>query len=195
MPDGKHYHGSPAVETSSDYCTVEDLATLLLIAIPVATILMYIIYDLYSPAIGDRDIFSMSPPSAASPFQRRASSRRSTSAWQRIMFVIPRLCVHCKGKTYTNFNFHYLLQSIVRGRQQLRLLYLAVRRFVIHHDIHALRQLKLNTVYQTGSNMGTEQGHDNPLLCNIGSGRTTADGLKMINMQMSATSFRLASRR
>ena len=50
----------------------------------------------------------------------------------------------------------------------------------------------LNKVEQTGSNMGTNQRHDNPFLCNIGSGTMVSDGLSMINMHMSATSFRLA---
>jgi non-ribosomal peptide synthetase-like protein len=47
----------------------------------------------------------------------------------------------------------------------------------------------LNTVKQTGSNMGTNQRHDNPFLCNIGSGTMVSDGLSMINTHMSATSF------
>ena len=50
----------------------------------------------------------------------------------------------------------------------------------------------LNKVEQTGSNMGTNQRHDNPFLCNIGSGTMVSDGLSMINTQMSATSFQLA---
>jgi non-ribosomal peptide synthetase-like protein len=50
----------------------------------------------------------------------------------------------------------------------------------------------LNKVDQTGSNMGTNQRHDNPFLCNIGSGTMVSDGLSMINVEMSATSFRLA---
>jgi non-ribosomal peptide synthetase-like protein len=41
--------------------------------------------------------------------------------------------------------------------------------------------------------MGTNQRHDNPFLCNIGSGTMVSDGLSMINVEMSATSFRLAS--
>ncbi len=53
----------------------------------------------------------------------------------------------------------------------------------------------LNKVEQTGSNMGTNQRHDNPFLCNIGSGTMVSDGLSMINMHMSATSFRLAETR
>jgi non-ribosomal peptide synthetase-like protein len=40
--------------------------------------------------------------------------------------------------------------------------------------------------------MGTNQRHDNPFLCNIGSRTMVSDGLSMINMEMSATSFRLA---
>ena len=35
--------------------------------------------------------------------------------------------------------------------------------------------------------MGTNQRHDNPFLCNIGSGTMVSDGLSMINMDMSAT--------
>ena len=50
----------------------------------------------------------------------------------------------------------------------------------------------LNKVEQTGSNMGTNQRHDNPFLCNIGSGTMVSDGLSMINTHMSATSFQLA---
>jgi ribosomal protein S18 acetylase RimI-like enzyme len=43
--------------------------------------------------------------------------------------------------------------------------------------------------------MGTNQRHDNPFLCNIGSGTMVSDGLSMINVHMSATSFRLAESR
>ena len=50
----------------------------------------------------------------------------------------------------------------------------------------------LNKVEQTGSNMGTNQRHDNPFLCNIGCGTMVSDGLSMINTHMSATSFQLA---
>ena len=207
VPDGKHYHGSPAVETSSDYCTVEGkngaalrgvayvsliLATLLLIAIPVATILIYIVYDLYSPAIGDSDIFSMSTPSLLA--FSAACFFGAIDVGLAAVYVIPRLCMKVlrPGKTYTNFGFHYLLQSIVRGVSNSCFF---VSLFGDSSFITTYMRYvgwNLNTVYQTGSNMGTEQGHDNPLLCNIGSGTTTADGLKMINMQMSATSFRLA---
>ena len=39
----------------------------------------------------------------------------------------------------------------------------------------------LNKLEQTGSNFGTNQKHDNPFLCEIGSGTMVSDGLSMIN--------------
>jgi non-ribosomal peptide synthetase-like protein len=50
---------------------------------------------------------------------------------------------------------------------------------------------KLNKVEQTGSNFGTSQKHENPFLCDIGSGTMVSDGLSMMNVQMSTTSFRV----
>jgi non-ribosomal peptide synthetase-like protein len=50
----------------------------------------------------------------------------------------------------------------------------------------------LNKVEQTGSNFGTNQKHENPFLCDIGSGTLVSDGLSMINMHLSSSSFRLS---
>ncbi len=62
VPDGKHYHGSPAVETTSDYCPIEsrevstlrtsvftalELAALVLVAVPVP-ILAYSFWEQYA---------------------------------------------------------------------------------------------------------------------------------------------------
>jgi non-ribosomal peptide synthetase-like protein len=109
------------------------------------------------------------------------------------VYVIPRLCMMAlrPGVTYTNFGFHYLLQSIIRGVSNSDFF------LSLFGDSSAITTYmryvgwNLNTVYQTGSNMGSALAHDNPLLCNIGSGTMVSDGLSMINMQMSATSFRL----
>ena len=64
VPDGKRYHGSPAVETTSDYCPIEGkevgwfrtafysslgLAALFLVAVPLP-ILGYHLWDQYAPA-------------------------------------------------------------------------------------------------------------------------------------------------
>jgi non-ribosomal peptide synthetase-like protein len=44
---------------------------------------------------------------------------------------------------------------------------------------------------QTGSNFGTEQDHDNPFLCSVGSGTMVSSGLSMINLRQSSTSFKV----
>ena len=210
VPDGKHYHGSPAVETSSDYCPIEGkngaalrgviyvsliLATLLLIAVPAVMILLYYVWDLYCPSpltsLYCPGISSMSDPlllalSAALFFGALGLGLAA-------VYVIPRLCMRAlrPGVTYTNFGFHYLLQSIIRGVSNSDFF------LSLFGDSSAITTYmryvgwNLNTVYQTGSNMGSALAHDNPFLCNIGSGTMVSDGLSMINMQMSATSFRL----
>jgi non-ribosomal peptide synthetase-like protein len=50
---------------------------------------------------------------------------------------------------------------------------------------------RLNEVDQTGANFGMDQTHDNPFLCDIGSGTMMSDDITLANMEVSATSFRL----
>jgi non-ribosomal peptide synthetase-like protein len=47
-------------------------------------------------------------------------------------------------------------------------------------------------VEQTGSNFGTEVGHETPYLSRIGSGTMVADGLSLMNADYSSTSFRVS---
>jgi non-ribosomal peptide synthetase-like protein len=96
------------------------------------------------------------------------------------------------GVTYPNFGFHYLLQSIIQSvsNSQFFCLLFGDSSFIVMYMRYV--GWNLNTVYQTGSNMGNHQRHDNPFLCNIGSRTMISDWLSMINMEMSATSFRLA---
>jgi non-ribosomal peptide synthetase-like protein len=50
----------------------------------------------------------------------------------------------------------------------------------------------LGEVEQTGSNFGTEVGHETPYLVQIGSGTMVADGLTVMNADFSSTSFRVS---
>ena len=110
------------------------------------------------------------------------------------VYVIPRLCMMFlkPGVTYPTFGFHYLMQSIILrvSNSQFFCVLFGDSSFIVHYMRYV--GWNLNKVEQTGSNMGTNQRHDNPFLCNIGSGTMVSDGLSMINMHMSATSFQLA---
>jgi non-ribosomal peptide synthetase-like protein len=211
VPDGKRYHGSPAVETYSDYCMIEGknhttirgalyvsliLATILVIAVPAVIIFLYYVWNAYCPStLIPSNCLAIS--SMSIPFLLALSAILFFGALSLALaavYVIPRLCMRGlrPGVTYPNFGFHYLLQSIIRAVSNSGFLsslfgdssaIVAYMRYV---------GWNLNTVYQTGSNMGSDQKHDNPLLCNIGSGTMVSDGLKMINTYSSATSFQLA---
>jgi non-ribosomal peptide synthetase-like protein len=110
------------------------------------------------------------------------------------VYAIPRFCMMFlkPGVTYPTFGIHYLLQSTIRAvsNSQFFCVLFGDSALIVRYMRYV--GWNLNTVHQTGSNMGTNQRHDNPFLCNIGSGTMVSDGLSMINMQMSPTSFRLA---
>ena len=60
------------------------------------------------------------------------------------------------------------------------------------HIVHFLQWLgyRLKPVVQTGVNFGTEVMHANPSLSAVGSGTMVADGLHLVNDEVSSTSFR-----
>ena len=178
MPVGKHYHGSPAVETLSDYCPIEGkngtalrgalyvsliLATMLMIAVPAVMILIYHVWDLYCsstlPSLHCQAISSMSTSlllalSAALFFGALGLGLAA-------VYAIPRLCMMAlrPGVTYPNFGFHYLLQSIIRGVSNLDFFSsLFGDSSAIVTYMHYIGW-NLNAVYQTGSNMGSDQKH------------------------------------
>jgi non-ribosomal peptide synthetase-like protein len=205
VPDGKRYHGSPAIETTSDYCPIEsmecglirtafytmlELAALVLIAVP-APILAVYGWEQYSAASGVSLGFGASTLSLLG----------ISAAWFfgsmlvgiAAVYAVPRLCMMFlkPGVTYPAFGFHYLMQSIILrvSNSEFFCVLFGDSSFIVNY----MRFVgwNLNKVEQTGSNMGTNQRHDNPFLCNIGSGTMVSDGLSMINTHMSATAFRL----
>jgi len=209
VPDGKRYHGSPAVETASDYCPIEskdwgafrtafyssiELAALFLVAVPLP-ILAYHVWDQYSAATGVSLSFGASALSLLG----------ISAAWffgaivfgMAAVYVVPRLCMMflTPGVTYPAFGFHYLMQSIIArvSNSQFFCVLFGDSSLIVSYMRYV--GWNLNKVEQTGSNMGTNQRHDNPFLCNIGSGTMVSDGLSMINTHMSATSFQLAESR
>jgi len=205
VPDGKRYHGSPAVETTSDYCRIEarecgalrtvlfgsaELAALCLVAVP-APVLGYYFWDQYTAGTALANLgaapLSLLGLSAVAFFGALILGLLA-------IYTIPRLCMLFlkPGVTYTAYGFHYLMQTIIHRVSNSRFycVLFGDSSFITTHM--SWIGWNLNTVEQTGSNMGTNQRHDNPFLCNIGSGTMVSDGLSMINVEMSATSFRLA---
>ena len=205
VPDGKRYHGSPAIETQSDYCPLEarelgalrsafyaglELAALILVAVPAPILGYYYVCEHYAEPTATTlgvSVFSLLAMSAAGFFGALLLALAA-------IYLVPRLCmlVLKPGVTYPAFGFHYLMQSVIRrvSNAQFFCVLFGDSSFITSYMRYV--GWDLNKVEQTGSNLGTNQRHDNPFLTSIGSGTMVSDGLSMINMEMSATAFRLA---
>ena len=91
--------------------------------------------------------------------------------------VLPRLFRFFlkPGRTYPLYGIHYWLQTMVELVSNSRVLNLIFGdSSAIVHYIRAIGW-DLNEVVQTGSNFGSNQQHDNPLLCEIGSNTMVSD--------------------
>jgi non-ribosomal peptide synthetase-like protein len=211
IPDGKRYHGSPAQETTSDYCPIENtpcsalrrgwfdaiqLLGLVAIALP-APMLLLAYWEHYSAALSDGAYATFGALTSTLLLVSVGSFLGSLVAGLLAVYIVPRIC-HLfleTDKTYSLHGFHYRLQTIISRFSNSTLFNL------LFGDssaiVHYMRFVgwNLNKVEQTGSNFGTNQQHDNPFLCDIGSGTIVSDGLSMINMYQSSSSFRLTRSR
>ncbi len=215
VPDGKRYHGSPAVETQSDYCPLPaadrsmlrrgtyaalQLFGMIGIAAPAMILVLNYWYDLFAFVTGiDAGHYHELTPAFAGLMLivSAALTLGGLLAGLAGIYAVPRLCnlLLKPGRVYPLYGFHYWLQSVVStvSNSQFFNLLFGDSSFIVHY----MRFVgwKLNEVEQTGSNFGTNQRHDNPFLCEVGNYTMMSDGISMINMHMSASSFRLSPTR
>jgi non-ribosomal peptide synthetase-like protein len=207
IPDGKRYHGSPAQETTSDYCPIENLPCsrlrrglfdavqllgLFAVAFPIPIVLLAY-WEHYSAGLAgsaDALTWGLLLVSVGSFFGSLAAALLAAC-------IVPRICQLFlqTDKTYSLYGFHYRLQKLIGQLSNSRFFNLLFgdSSAIVHYM--RLVGWNLNKVEQTGSNFGTNQQHDNPFLCDIGSGTMVSDGLSMINMYQSSSSFRLVKTR
>jgi non-ribosomal peptide synthetase-like protein len=213
VPAGKRYHGSPAQETSADYRFVEpatcttlrrglysvlQLASVFLgLGLPVL-FLYYVVPALLHTSAGA----AFADPATAPDLGVLALEIIALSLalfsgalilGLVIVGVVPRVLHRFirKDVTYPLYGFHYLVHraivlfsnspvyNLLFGDSALIVPYV---RFIGY---------RLNQFVQTGSNFGLAQKHDDPFLCDIGSGTMVSDGLAMINAPTSSSSFSL----
>ncbi|MEP9349210.1 Pls/PosA family non-ribosomal peptide synthetase [Xanthobacter sp. KR7-225] len=199
IPAGEHWHGSPALPTTANYCKVTDLP---------CSLMRRIGYEMFQ-IVGLVTVVVPLPLQFLSYWQWTSDDLEETVGQLAVgativMFgglllallaavLLPRLLKPFlrEGQTYSIYSPNHWLQTVVSGSSNNRFLNLVFGdSSAIVYYMRALGW-NLNTVHQTGSNFGTNQRHDNPLLCEIGSGTMVSDGLSMINMHKSATAFRL----
>ena len=199
IPKDEHYHGSPAVRTTANYCPVEtrQLSRLrhvlfeiyqLVALFAFVTPLPFVLQS-YWENVGDDYQETIGLVLVAATFVLGGYigfNLLTATMFPRIfrLFLKP-------GKVYRLYGFHYWLQTVIEISCNSRTLNILFGdSSAIVHYIRAIGW-NLNKVVQTGSNFGTNTQQDNPLFCEIGSRTMVSDGIFMINMQKSASSFRL----
>jgi len=215
IPAGKRYHGSPAEETNSDFDRVEPKKCSTLRRF------LYSTYLVYGAFFSGLPLFTMALM-LFFPFlfgEGDAIARWSTligDFWHLIALFLPVLSITFfimaipsgmisiwlwprianffmkEDKTYVMYGIHYIIFQMVHGLSNSKFF-----NDLFGDSSYITGYLKwigwdLSTVVQTGSNFGTMQSHDNPLLCKIGTGTMVSDGLKMMNANMSNTSFQVS---
>jgi non-ribosomal peptide synthetase-like protein len=105
--------------------------------------------------------------------------------------LVPRLLAPLvtPGKVYPLFGFHYAVVAL-HGWFSNSFVYNIIfgdSSFIVHYL--RLIGLDLSVVKQTGSNFGSHQKHDLANLCRIESGTMVSDGLTIINLRQSNSSF------
>lgn len=108
--------------------------------------------------------------------------------------TVPRLLrVFIKpDKVYPLYGFHHAVHRVIAGlgRQKFFGVLFGDSSYIVNY----LQWLgcRLSPLVQTGSNFGCEVATSNPFLTSIGSGTMVADGLNVINDEVSSTSFRVS---
>jgi len=111
-----------------------------------------------------------------------------------VMCTVPRLLHRflTPGKVYPLYGLAYLAQGAITALTNSRffMLLLGDSSFIVRYLLGL--GYDLSTVKQTGSNFGTEMGHDSPFLTRVGTGTLVSDGLSIMNADYSNTSFQLS---
>src|SRR5206468_4028421 len=108
--------------------------------------------------------------------------------------TVPRaLGVFIKPDTvYPLYGFRYTVYRLIAGLCRVRFLPLLFgdSSYIVH--FLSWVGYRLSPVAQTGSNFGSEVTTTNPFLTSVGTGTMAADGLNVINDEVSSTSFRVS---
>jgi non-ribosomal peptide synthetase-like protein len=211
---GRRYHGSPAQETSANYCDIDgknctplrraifsalELISVVAIYVPLS---IMVSYYLYASLVGQWNGFEIN---LEAPWDGLLTLIGPLLLVSGILFfgallvgllivgLIPRLLRHflAKDKTYVLYGAHYAVYRTIAllSNSPIYNLLFGDSNYIVTY----LRWIgyRLNAVVQTGSNFGCNQRHDFPFLCSIGSGTMVSDGLSMINAVISGTSFKV----
>jgi non-ribosomal peptide synthetase-like protein len=214
VPRGQHFHGSPAVETATDYCVLEErdcsslrratYAVLSLLAGFVLGSVPFLILIAGFPSLWDlvaafeRSLIGNDHPVVAWLTEVTLFSLTWYFGFLVlglvVIGVIPRVLnlFLREGRTYVLYGFHYTVQHWI-SRICNNMFYdrlFGESSAVVYYLSYV--GYRLNTIIQTGSNFGMSQKAENPFLVDIGTGTMVSGGVKFVNETMSSDAFKVA---
>jgi non-ribosomal peptide synthetase-like protein len=213
VPDGERWHGCPAQRTEVNYRRVAPARCGTLRRVRFCAVTLLCVFFLYLPLVeGGVFLLLTAVPSLSkvlNPGTDAITSRTLyiDAAAVSVVFFFGALLVGLlwvvtvprvlnlfiqPDRVYPLYGFHDRVHRAIAKMTGIK--------FFTHffgdssYIVHYLRWLgyDLSQVEQTGSNFGTEVGHETPYLTSIGSGTMVADGLSMMNADFSSTSFCLS---
>lgn len=210
VPDGENYHGSPAQKTDTDYIrvptlevsewrarfyTAGEVTSALLITSPLPFAILTLIAQQFfvgSQSVVTANSFAFSPAylfgySVALYFGGILLALLSVMTLPKLhnLFFRP-------DEVHPLFGFqYYLANRITTGSQSTVLQELFGDSSMIMHYFSALGY-DLSESTQNGSNFGVEQLHHSPFLCKFNRNTLVSDGLHMLNMDHSQSSFKMS---
>jgi len=217
VPAGERWHGSPAQRTDTDYVRVAPARCGTLRRAAYAALTLIGILFLCAPLLeggfsllflGVSSLVELLDPSVKSGGGALTlwGILIEALAFSVVLFfgallvgllavgTIPRvLSVFIKpDRVYPLYGFHYGVHRIIAGlcRQKVLTVLFGDSSYIVH--FLSWVGFRLSPVVQTGSNFGSEVRTANPFLTSVGSGTMVADGLNMINDEVSSTSFRVS---
>jgi non-ribosomal peptide synthetase-like protein len=213
VPAGQRWHGSPAVRTDQNYMRVPSAGggTLRRARFCLTTLLFLFFVEL-PLAEGGVFLLLTAVPKLGRVLDPGMNAITSSATYLEALYVslvlffglvlaglafvivVPRLLnLFVKPDTvYPLYGFHDRMHRAVTRLTNVKFFMrlFGDSSFIVYY----LRCLgyDLCEVEQTGSNFGTEVGHETPFLTTIGSGTMVADGLSVMNAEFSSTSFRVS---
>lgn len=208
IPEDGRYHGSPAVPTSGDFIPVPPLKCSGRRRWIFTGIVMTVLVGAVVPAFEElitvavREQHASSNLDAGTLLQQAPYILASLLGLFGLSLVggllatalLPRLLrpLLAEEKVYPLYGFHYavaMVTTLISNSYFYNIVF-GDSSFIVNYL--RLIGLRLGIVKQTGSNFGSAQKHDIPHACEIGSGTMVSDGLSLINIRQSHSSFKIS---
>jgi non-ribosomal peptide synthetase-like protein len=210
VPDGQHWHGSPAQRTSVDYRSAEPVPAgplrraayaasqvigLIFVTVPLALAASVAVLtkvravvsleSLGAGGLGRESFYTDGLVLATALFGGAILLEAA------IAVTVPRLLrrLVTPGRSYPLYGLRHAAHRAIRRLTNARfLLELTGDSSYVVHYLRAIGY-RLPGLQQTGSNFGAEMEHETPFLIDIGPGTMVSDGATFVNAGYTSTSF------